>query len=93
MPRPTVIAATALEHGLDLATLNVRHFPMFDGLAPPYRRDRAPEEIRPLPRRNGLLEPLDPWNPVEAAVETHHLVDIAGVHDGDVDRVARRAGR
>ena len=32
-----VIAATALEHELDLATLNVRHFPMFDGLAPPYR--------------------------------------------------------
>jgi predicted nucleic acid-binding protein len=32
-----VIAATALEHGLDLATLNVRHFPMFAGLAPPYR--------------------------------------------------------
>jgi predicted nucleic acid-binding protein len=32
-----VIAATALERELDLATLNVRHFPMFDGLAPPYR--------------------------------------------------------
>lgn len=31
-----VIAATALEHQLDIATLNVRHFPMFDGLAPPY---------------------------------------------------------
>ena len=31
-----VIAATALENGLDLATLNVRHFPMFEGLAPPY---------------------------------------------------------
>ena len=31
-----VIAATALEHELDLATLNIRHFPMFDGLAPPY---------------------------------------------------------
>ena len=31
-----VIAASALEHGLDLATLNVRHFPMFDGLRPPY---------------------------------------------------------
>ena len=31
-----VIAATTLEHELDLATLNVRHFPMFDGLAPPY---------------------------------------------------------
>ena len=32
-----VIAATALEHGLALATLNVRHFPMFDALEPPYR--------------------------------------------------------
>ena len=32
-----VIAATALEHSLDLATLNVRHFPMFEGLEPPYR--------------------------------------------------------
>ena len=31
-----VIAATALEHKLDLATLNVRHFPMFDGLTRPY---------------------------------------------------------
>jgi hypothetical protein len=31
-----VIAATALEHEFDLATLNIRHFPMFDGLAPPY---------------------------------------------------------
>lgn len=32
-----VVAATALEHSLDLATLNVRHFPMFEGLEPPYR--------------------------------------------------------
>ena len=32
-----VIAATALEHGLALATLNVRHFPMFEVLEPPYR--------------------------------------------------------
>ena len=31
-----VIAATALEHELDLATLNVRHFPMFDALGQPY---------------------------------------------------------
>ena len=31
-----VIAATALDRELDLATLNVRHFPMFDGLEPPY---------------------------------------------------------
>ena len=31
-----MLAATALEHGLDLATLNVRHFPMFEGLEPPY---------------------------------------------------------
>jgi predicted nucleic acid-binding protein/predicted transcriptional regulator len=31
-----VIAATALEHSLGLATLNVRHFPMFEALEPPY---------------------------------------------------------
>jgi predicted nucleic acid-binding protein len=31
-----VIAATALEHDLDLATMNVRHFPMFEALKPPY---------------------------------------------------------
>lgn len=31
-----VIAATAQLHGLELATLNVRHFPMFDELAPPF---------------------------------------------------------
>ena len=31
-----VIAATALEHDLDLATMNVRHFPMFEALEPPY---------------------------------------------------------
>ena len=31
-----VIAATALEHELDLATLNVRHFPMFEKLGSPY---------------------------------------------------------
>jgi predicted nucleic acid-binding protein len=32
-----VIAATVEELGLELATLNVRHFPMIPGLAPPYR--------------------------------------------------------
>jgi predicted nucleic acid-binding protein len=32
-----VIAATALEHGLALATLIVRRFPMFESLEPPYR--------------------------------------------------------
>ena len=31
-----VIAATALELGQPLATLNVRHFPMFPRLKPPY---------------------------------------------------------
>ena len=31
-----IIAATALEHDLALVTLNVRHFPMFDGIRPPY---------------------------------------------------------
>ena len=31
-----IIAATAEERQLELATLNVRHFPMVAGLAPPY---------------------------------------------------------
>jgi predicted nucleic acid-binding protein len=33
-----VIAATAEQLGLPLATLNVRHFPMFPELEPAYRR-------------------------------------------------------
>jgi predicted nucleic acid-binding protein len=33
-----VIAATAELHGLDLATLNVKHFPMFPDLRPPFER-------------------------------------------------------
>ena len=32
-----LIAATAQLEGLELATLNVRHFPMFKGLTPPFR--------------------------------------------------------
>lgn len=32
-----LIAATAQVHGLELATLNTRHFPMFEGLKPPFR--------------------------------------------------------
>lgn len=31
-----LIAGTADVHGLTLATLNVRHFPMFDDLRPPF---------------------------------------------------------
>ena len=31
-----LIAATAIELGLELATLNVRHFPMFEALAPAF---------------------------------------------------------
>jgi predicted nucleic acid-binding protein len=31
-----VIAATAAELGLDLATLNTKHFPMVKGLKAPY---------------------------------------------------------
>jgi predicted nucleic acid-binding protein len=31
-----LIAATADVQGLELATLNVRHFPMFEGLQPPF---------------------------------------------------------
>lgn len=32
-----VIAATALIHGYELATLNIRDFPMFEDLEPPFR--------------------------------------------------------
>lgn len=32
-----LIAATAQVHGLELATLNSRHFPMFDDLKPPFQ--------------------------------------------------------
>lgn len=32
-----LIAATAEVKGLELATLNTRHFPMFKGLRPPFR--------------------------------------------------------
>jgi predicted nucleic acid-binding protein len=32
-----LIAATAEAEGLDLATLNVRHFPMIEDLQPPFR--------------------------------------------------------
>jgi predicted nucleic acid-binding protein len=31
-----LIAATAQVHGLELATLNTKHFPMFDDLKPPF---------------------------------------------------------
>jgi len=31
-----IVAATATVHRLELVTLNVRHFPMVRGLAPPY---------------------------------------------------------
>lgn len=31
-----LVAATALEHGLELVTSNVKHFPMVDGLSAPY---------------------------------------------------------
>ncbi|MCX6359947.1 MAG: type II toxin-antitoxin system VapC family toxin [Armatimonadetes bacterium] len=34
-----MVAATALEHGLSLATLNTRHFPMIPGLERPYARE------------------------------------------------------
>ena len=43
-----LIAATAVELGHELATLNVRHFPMFPGLAAPFD----------LPRRQGGQAPL-----------------------------------
>lgn len=33
-----VVAATAQQFGLALVTLNARHYPMFHGLRPPYRK-------------------------------------------------------
>ena len=33
-----IIAATAVASNATLQTLNVRHYPMFPGIAPPYRR-------------------------------------------------------
>jgi predicted nucleic acid-binding protein len=36
-PIDALIAATAKTHGLRLATLNLKHFPMFAGLIRPYR--------------------------------------------------------
>ena len=33
-----LLAATARHHGLEFKTLNVKHFPMFPYLKPPYRR-------------------------------------------------------
>ncbi|BBZ54305.1 type II toxin-antitoxin system VapC family toxin [Mycolicibacterium phocaicum] len=38
-----LIAATAEINGLDLATLNIRHFPMFDGLEAPFALPAAPQ--------------------------------------------------
>jgi hypothetical protein len=35
-PGDYLVAATALVGGMELATLNVRHFPMFQGLRPPF---------------------------------------------------------
>ena len=32
-----LIAATAAVHGLEVATLNTKHFPMFDDLKPPFQ--------------------------------------------------------
>lgn len=37
-----LIGATAEEHGQALATLNVRHFPMFEGLRPPWDAGAEP---------------------------------------------------
>ena len=36
-PIDALIAATAKSTGLDLATLNLKHFPMFEGLERPYQ--------------------------------------------------------
>jgi predicted nucleic acid-binding protein len=37
-PMDALVAATARSHGEDLATLNLKHFPMFSGLKRPYQR-------------------------------------------------------
>jgi len=36
-----LLAGTAQQHGFTIQTLNVKHFPMFPGLNPPYRKPRA----------------------------------------------------
>ena len=33
-----LVAATAFLEGAELKTLNVKHFPMFEGIEPPYRK-------------------------------------------------------
>ncbi len=33
-----LLAATAQCHGFELKTLNIKHYPMFSGLHPPYRK-------------------------------------------------------
>ncbi len=33
-----IIAATARTHQLDLKTLNIKHFPMLQGIKPPYKK-------------------------------------------------------
>ena len=33
-----IIAATAISTDADLKTLNVKHYPMFKGLKPPYKK-------------------------------------------------------
>ena len=37
-----IIAATCLISGSELNTLNIKHYPMFEGLKPPYRKDSRP---------------------------------------------------
>jgi len=39
-----LIAATALVHGLELATLNIKHFPMFADLKPPFQLSGRPDQ-------------------------------------------------
>ncbi|MGH9062694.1 MAG: type II toxin-antitoxin system VapC family toxin [Acidimicrobiales bacterium] len=41
-----LIAATVATEGLQLATLNVRHFPMFPGLRPPFVLSRPGHELQ-----------------------------------------------
>ena len=89
-----VIAATAIEHELDLATLNVRHFPMFDGLAPPYARDCGLGRRQCLAPAVGIqfpdVEPLRPAGPVDPADEDE---DLPLRIEGKRRSVARGRGR
>lgn len=77
-----LIAATAIAEGLQLATLNIRHFPIFEGIEPPFV---MPSRCRSagIGRANGQLsgpgtstpnappscEPSTPMRPIHSAAQ------------------------